>query len=523
MTEIGTFGNGRIEVGDRVYSLDELLGQTSRSKVWRANNGEKDVALKMMILNTDAGLSDMEDLNVIGDVESRVAVYRNLNHPHITNLEDFFFIDSGIVEWPVVVREYVAGQTLDEKMDKGYIPTNEEALNIFKTLLNVTNYLESFGREIVNRDIKPSNILIGEEGTIKLTDFEICTTSAGTTTGGRGTFEYMSPEQMLGGTPTSMWDRYSIAKTMEHLLTGKTPGFGKQVVLNGGILDGILSKMTDPDPKFRYNTSKQILAELEFNEKTGTQLVQVKRQKIVSSNEVEVHKTVVDTKRDLWLLDQFGEKDLAVGLYDFMQRVEGTPLYKRAALVASAVRMAIGEDRIDSEILDQLKYLSQCKIYSRDIVVVDKPWGELVTDLVGYNGYCLPEETNIPYFFENLKKWNFHGLDNKSCEALHKDIQSISDRTFLGSVVGLLVGGLGFGYSVYELSGSSYGAFLAGIVGVIGSGVAGARYSTKVESAKRLEYEKSSQKNPCLKTISGHEVILYTFLPEYMGDPLKSS
>ncbi len=258
----------RIQFGDKTYFLEEVIGQTNASRVYKGHEeiNDKELAIKVVMLNSDAGL---DELGTYSSIQERVGIYGNINHPHIASLHDFFYIDTGLTEMPVVVRDYIGGESLYEKIEKGHIYTTEEALGLLQELLEIADYLEtSTTQEIVVRDVKPSNIIINGDGEAHLTDLELCTSSGQTTTGGRGTYVYMAPEQLFETKATSMWDRYAIAKTLEHVLTSKTPEHGKEVDINDGVkvpryLRKILRKMTAEKAEERYTNAKDILLELE--------------------------------------------------------------------------------------------------------------------------------------------------------------------------------------------------------------------------------------------------------------------
>ncbi len=261
----------RIQFGDKTYFLEEVIGQTNASKVYRGfeeETPEQKLALKIVLLNPDA---DLDELGTYSSLEERVDTYRNINHTNIAGLCDFFYWDNGVTQMPVVVRAYIPGESLQEQIGNGQMHSPNEAMVIFKKLLEISDYLEtSSTREIVVRDIKPGNIIIDGEGKPHLTDLELCTSSGQTTTGGRGTISYMPPEQLFDSQPTSKWDRYAIAKTMEHLLTGRLPEHGVPVNLPQGIniphhVKEMLRRMTARNPEERYNSTQEILLELNGN------------------------------------------------------------------------------------------------------------------------------------------------------------------------------------------------------------------------------------------------------------------
>ena len=109
-----TINKNRIQSGDRTYVLEELIGQTNASIVHRghsADTPEEKLALKIVLLNPKAG---MDEFSTYASLDERVSTYRNIDHPSIAALRDFFYLDTGVAEMPVVVREYIEGESMQE-------------------------------------------------------------------------------------------------------------------------------------------------------------------------------------------------------------------------------------------------------------------------------------------------------------------------------------------------------------------------------------------------------------------------
>src|SRR5438270_1407272 len=209
-TLLGTTLNGR-------YRLEARIGHGGMSTVYRALDEtlQRRVAVKLM--NREV-VSDSAQLERFRREARAVA---QLNHPHIVQVIDAAE-DEGT---PYIVFEYVEGETLKDRIRRyGRLPVSEAvayAIEIARALG------AAHDRQIVHRDVKPQNVLIGGEGSAKITDFGIARSLAeeGLTVAGRvlGTTDYVSPEQALGHPVTGQSDLYSLGVVLYEMLTGETP------------------------------------------------------------------------------------------------------------------------------------------------------------------------------------------------------------------------------------------------------------------------------------------------------------
>ena len=123
---------------------------------------------------------------------------------------------------PYIVFEYVAGENLKERIRRlGRLPIAESVAYA----IEIARALDAaHKRQIVHRDVKPQNVLIDEEGSVKVTDFGIARTleEDGLTADGRviGTTDYVSPEQALGLEVTGESDLYSLGVALYEMVTG---------------------------------------------------------------------------------------------------------------------------------------------------------------------------------------------------------------------------------------------------------------------------------------------------------------
>ena len=206
------------------YRLQERVGQGGMSVVYRAERTdgafEQTVALKLLPAHFET--------------EQRVARFRaerqilaRLTHPHIAQLLDGGMTPEG---HPYLAMEYVEGQPLTVHAREADLSI-EERLALLCDVLTALQYAHQ--NLIVHRDIKPDNILVAADGTVKLLDFGIAKlldqtdvpfTLPLTRTGQRlMTPEYAAPEQVTGGAVTTATDVYQVGVLAYELLTGVRP------------------------------------------------------------------------------------------------------------------------------------------------------------------------------------------------------------------------------------------------------------------------------------------------------------
>jgi tRNA A-37 threonylcarbamoyl transferase component Bud32 len=219
-TYIGTALGGR-------YRLDAEIGRGGMSTVYKAFDTvlERPVAVKVM----HRELATESDQHERFRREARAVA--QLSHPHIVTVIDFDDGDSGN-GGPYIVFEHVEGETLKSLIRReGALESTEAlayALELARALAAAHEHM------IVHRDVKPQNVLLGNEGTAKITDFGIARSlrDQGLTMDGRvlGTTDYVSPEQALGQPVTVQSDVYSLGVVLYEMLTGEVPFRGETPV-----------------------------------------------------------------------------------------------------------------------------------------------------------------------------------------------------------------------------------------------------------------------------------------------------
>jgi serine/threonine protein kinase/tetratricopeptide (TPR) repeat protein len=211
------------------YHILEMIGKGGMAVVYKGQHkslSRRMVAIKMLSATLEGDASFNERFFREAEVMDR------LRHPNIVTLYDFMESEGHYY----IVMEYVAGRTLSEiiKQAGGPLPL-EQVKAIFQQVLSGIGHAHSLG--IVHRDLKPGNIMINEEGEVKITDFGIARLLGNnfeatlTTTGlGIGSPYYMSPEQVLASKDhpiTAASDIYSLGITLYQVVTGRLPFEGE--------------------------------------------------------------------------------------------------------------------------------------------------------------------------------------------------------------------------------------------------------------------------------------------------------
>lgn len=206
-------------LGNR-YEIIEKIGGGGMALVYKAKCRLLNRFVAVKILRPEF-ISDEDFINKF-EKESQAAA--SLSHPNIVNIYDVG-TDS---DTHYIVMEYVDGKTLKKHIKEKGSLANNEVINISKQIALALQHAHN--NHIVHRDIKPHNILITDDGRIKVTDFGIAraiTSSTITNTGNViGSVHYFSPEQARGGFVDEKSDIYSLGVTMYEMKTGRVPFSG---------------------------------------------------------------------------------------------------------------------------------------------------------------------------------------------------------------------------------------------------------------------------------------------------------
>ena len=207
-------------VGKRLdgrYEIREIVGVGGMAVVYKAYDNIDDRMVSIKVLK-DEFLANEEFRRRFKNESKAIAV---LSHPNIVKVYDVSLGD----KLQYIVMEYVEGITLKEYIEQqGVIPW-KEAVHFTTQILRALQHAHDKG--IVHRDIKPQNILLLENGSIKVTDFGIARFSRGETRtmteAAIGSVHYISPEQARGETTDDKADIYSVGVVLYEMITGRLP------------------------------------------------------------------------------------------------------------------------------------------------------------------------------------------------------------------------------------------------------------------------------------------------------------
>jgi serine/threonine protein kinase len=203
------------------YIVEAELGRGAMGIVYRARDPliGREVAVKVVNL---AAASGPHEQQMLRDRMIREAMAAGtLSHPGIVTV-----YHAGELPWGVfIAMELVDGQPLDRLLEQDKCP-RDLVLPILSQLAAALDYAHARG--VIHRDVKPSNVLLGRDGRVRLCDFGIAkllTAPSATASAGLvlGTPNYMAPEQILGEPVTAQTDQYALAVLAYELLTGQRP------------------------------------------------------------------------------------------------------------------------------------------------------------------------------------------------------------------------------------------------------------------------------------------------------------
>ena len=272
---------------DNRYELLECIGTGGMAVVYKARCHRLNRLVAVKILKPELA-SDGEFRRRFRDESQAVAM---LSHPNIVAVYDV----SHYNDLDYIVMELIDGITLKQYMQKRHAPLNwREALHFITQIMKALGHAHSRG--IIHRDIKPHNIMVLRDGSVKVADFGIARlTSAAQSTltqEALGSVHYISPEQARGSHIDGRSDIYSAGVVLYEMTTGRLPFEGDTPVsvaiqhinsiplspreINPDIpeaLEAITMRAMSPNPDRRYPNADAMLADLEeFRKNPGLHL-----------------------------------------------------------------------------------------------------------------------------------------------------------------------------------------------------------------------------------------------------------
>ena len=255
------------------YRIVRVLGGGGMGQVYLAHDtrlADKPCAVKE--LTPDPHASPKEQAQAADQFHREAAILAHLNHPNLPNVYDYF--EEGGCFY--LVMDYVEGEDLTDQLDHspGGLP-QETVVEWALQLCDVLDYLHGQAPPVIFRDMKPANVMVTPEGTVKLIDFGVARLfdpTKRTDTLKMGTVGYAPPEQYAGqGQTTARSDIYALGATLHELLTGADPTaqpfvFIPPRTLNSSIspsLSKVMMRAVNLNPGDRFPSAKAMRDALE--------------------------------------------------------------------------------------------------------------------------------------------------------------------------------------------------------------------------------------------------------------------
>ncbi len=263
---------------DERFEITDLISRSGMASIYKARDRKTGaaVAIKVPLMQFES------DMATFTRFQREEEIGRQLDHPHILKI----FPIEGEKSRPYLVMEFLEGRTLDKLMEATRPLPEAEAAKIAALICDALAYMHKNG--IVHRDLKPQNIMVCQDGSIRIIDFGIAKaarlrrlTFVGFSPT-MGTPDYMAPEQVNGRRGDFRTDLYSLGAILYEMTTGKVPFEGESpyVTMNmrvsgdpvaprklneqlSPVIEEIILHALARKPEQRYPNADQMKAELE--------------------------------------------------------------------------------------------------------------------------------------------------------------------------------------------------------------------------------------------------------------------
>jgi len=278
--------NNEIQPGhvlDDRFEITDVINRSGMATIFKAQDRETNltVALKVPHMQFES------DAASFSRFQREEEIGKMLVHPYILHI---FPVDAEKKSRPYMVMEYLQGQTLADLLKKVNPLPEPDAARIASRICEALDYMHS--RDVVHRDLKPQNIMVCNDGAIRVMDFGIAKSQGMrriTFVGfspTMGTPDYMAPEQVRGKRGDARTDIYALGCILYEMTTGRTPFDGESpyAVMNARVsgdpvaprkvnpklspaIEEIILHAMERDPAKRYATAGEMKAELDDYEK----------------------------------------------------------------------------------------------------------------------------------------------------------------------------------------------------------------------------------------------------------------
>ena len=271
------------QVLDERFEITDMINRSGMASIFKANDLQtgQTVAIKVPHMQFES------DTATFSRFEREEEIGKALQHPYILKI---FPIDPEKKSRPYIVMEYLQGQTLGALLREVHPLPERDAVKIASRICEALDYMHA--NKIVHRDLKPQNIMICNDGSIRIMDFGIAKslkmrrlTFVGFSPS-MGTPDYMAPEQVKGKRGDARTDIYSMGAILYEMCTGATPFEGESpyAVMNARLtgdpvaprklnthltpaVEEIILHAMERNPAERYQSAAAMKAELDDYEK----------------------------------------------------------------------------------------------------------------------------------------------------------------------------------------------------------------------------------------------------------------
>ena len=245
--------------------IERLLGSGGMGTVYLGRQVSLDRLVAVKVLAAEVA----DDPLFLERLEREARIMAKLRHPSIVTVHDFQPLPEG---GAAIVMEYVEGGSLRDLLRKN--PRGLPVGEVRRLAVEVASALAMAHRAgVIHRDMKPENVLIGDDGLARVTDFGLAVplhesrtrlTLTGTAV---GTVDYMAPEQIRGGPQDARTDIYALGVLIYELSTGQTPrgSFAPPQFVRRGVpplLSEAVMRMLRPEPERRQESIEKLMPDL---------------------------------------------------------------------------------------------------------------------------------------------------------------------------------------------------------------------------------------------------------------------
>ncbi|MBE6998799.1 MAG: serine/threonine protein kinase, partial [Ruminococcaceae bacterium] len=284
---------------DNRYEMLEIIGTGGMAVVYKARDVKLNRYVAVKILKDEI----LQDDELRSRFHAEAEAVAAMSHPNIVSIFDV----SITKHMEYFVMELIDGITLKQYMQQRKILSEAELQLFISQILKALEHAHS--RNIVHRDIKPQNVMILRDGTVKVTDFGIARMAnhqQTVTQNAFGSVHYIAPEQAKGGMTDGRTDLYSVGIIMYEMLTGELPFTGETPVAvaiqhlsseppspmakNPKVrpgMEAIVLKAMATDPDDRYASATEMLSDMEAYKQNPLIPVGLYKEKAVGDEEGE--------------------------------------------------------------------------------------------------------------------------------------------------------------------------------------------------------------------------------------------